>query len=204
MGRSELRDAYRIEHPYSPSGPKLLSNDYEARKAVLTAATESSITALIADNQYWLKQLVIDQPENTVNEKAFGRKIVEPKYKTFAQFSVITPTSHHARRIDVIAVENQTVDYRQVAQHGFEIKVSTSDLHQDHKYTEYLDFVDYLWVIIPNQQDMMEQAHADIPAKIGILLADIDNQEIEVDRLATYQRGKLREMSLITAIIKSN
>lgn len=51
---------------------------------------------------------------------------------------------------------------------------------------------------------MIKQAHEDVPAKIGILLADVDNQEIEVERLATYQRGKLGEMSLMTAILKSN
>lgn len=33
LGRTELRDSYRIEHPYMPSGAKVQDNDYEAQKA---------------------------------------------------------------------------------------------------------------------------------------------------------------------------
>ncbi|MGO4993356.1 MmcB family DNA repair protein [Clostridium perfringens] len=93
------------------------------------------------------------------------------KYKALTEFPVYTGTSKKSRRIDVLVAENITQDnHFSLNLHGVEIKVSKSDLINDMKYTEYAEYVNYLWLAIP--RDLIEVAEETAPKSIGILIFD--------------------------------
>lgn len=95
------------------------------------------------------------------------------KYKALTEFPVYTGTSKKSRRVDVLVAENITLDkHYSLNLHGIEIKVSKSDLINDMKYTEYAEYVNYLWLAIP--RDLIEVAEETAPKSIGILIYNDD------------------------------
>lgn len=107
-------------------------------------------------------------------KKHFKRAYELDKYKALTEFPVYTGTSKKSRRIDVLVAENITQDnHFSLNLHGVEIKVSKSDLVGDMKYTEYAEYVNYLWLAIP--RDLIEVAEETAPKSIGILIYD-DNK----------------------------
>ncbi|MFR0554729.1 MmcB family DNA repair protein [Loigolactobacillus coryniformis subsp. coryniformis] len=196
LTRHDLREAYRVSKPVATKKSTLDASNQEENPI-----TEASITLLLASNYEWLNELGVKSIAG--KSKAFGRSGIERKYKTLAQFPVVVPSSHYARRVDVIAVENQTTDYRELAIHGFEIKISPSDLHNDRKYTEYNDFVDLFWVVIADTPAMLAQAKVDVPEPFGVIAADINMQRLSIIRKADSNRGRWREATLMTALIKT-
>jgi hypothetical protein len=54
--------------------------------------------------------------------------------------------------------------------HGIEIKVSESDLQKDSKYTEYKDFVNYLWLAVPVELKLL--AKNNVPKGTGVISFD--------------------------------
>lgn len=134
-----------------------------------------------------------------IKRKAFRPAHEQDKYKTLTEFAVYTGTSKHSRRIDVLAVENITVEsHFELNLHGIEIKVSKSDLLNDCKYTEYAEFVNYLWVAIPKKLEA--DARATVPDDVGIMVFSRDKMKVvkEANRLKPLQL----ENSLTTLALK--
>ena len=97
------------------------------------------------------------------------------KAQLFTEFPVYTGTSRHSRRIDLFCAENITTEYPwNLNLHGVEIKVSKGDLLNDHKYTEYGEFIDYLWLAIP--QDLQEVAEQNKFTGCGLIIIDRDKK----------------------------
>lgn len=97
------------------------------------------------------------------------------KAQLFTEFPVYTGTSRHSRRIDLFCAENITTEYPwNLNLHGVEIKVSKGDLLNDHKYTEYGEFIDYLWLAIP--QDLQEIAEQNKFTGCGLIVIDRDKK----------------------------
>lgn len=134
-----------------------------------------------------------------IKRKAFRPAYEQDKYKTLTEFAVYTGTSKHSRRIDVLAAENITVEnHFSLNLHGIEIKVSKSDLTNDTKYTEYAEFVNYLWIAIPKKLEV--DARAIVPEDVGILV--FNKNKMEVVKKANKLNPLQLESSLTTLALK--
>ena len=121
------------------------------------------------------------------------------KYKALTEFPVYTGTSKKSRRIDVLVAENITLDkHYSLNLHGVEIKVSKSDLTNDCKYTEYAEYVNYLWLAIP--RNLIEVAEETAPKSIGILI--FDDGKIMIHRYAERLNPLKLEESLTTLSLR--
>lgn len=126
---------------------------------------------------------------------------INEKSKVFTEFKVYTGTSRKSRRIDLLAIENLTKDQfekHEINIHGVEIKVSKSDLINDKKYTEYAEFVDYIWLAVP--LELVDFARDTKFKQCGIIAADKDNAVIveQAERL----EPDMRMQTLTTATLK--
>lgn len=134
-----------------------------------------------------------------IKRKAFRPAHEQDKYKTLTEFAVYTGTSKNSRRIDVLALENITVEnHFSLNLHGIEIKVSKSDLEKDTKYTEYAEFVNYLWIAIPKKLEA--DARAIVPEDVGILV--FNKNKMEVVKKANKLNPLQLESSLTTLALK--
>lgn len=134
-----------------------------------------------------------------IKRKAFRPAYEQDKYKILTEFSVYTGTSKHSRRIDVLVAENITVEnHFSLNLHGIEIKVSKSDLERDTKYTEYAEFVNYLWIAIPKKLEA--DARAIVPEDVGILV--FNKNKMEVVKKANKLNPLQLESSLTTLALK--
>lgn len=134
-----------------------------------------------------------------IKRKAFKPAYEQDKYKILTEFSVYTGTSKHSRRIDVLVAENITAqNHFSLNLHGIEIKVSKSDLERDTKYTEYAEFVNYLWIAIPKKLE--EEARKIVPTDVGILV--FNKNKIEVVKKANKLNPLQLESSLTTLALK--
>lgn len=130
------------------------------------------------------------------NEKSYQQS----KYSVMTEFAVQTGTSHHARRIDALVLENMTPNEPgKISIHGIEIKVDKSDLLNDHKMQEYLDFVDFFWIAVPEL--LVDEAQSVIADGWGILTIDND-KKINVAVFAKKRKAICREQTLESAINK--
>lgn len=101
-------------------------------------------------------------------KKYFAGAYERDKYKALTEFPVYTGTTKHSRRIDVLIAENLRVEnHYSLNLHGIEIKVSKSDFEKDKKYTEYADYVNFLWIAIP--KNLIECVEDNAPADVGIV-----------------------------------
>ena len=126
---------------------------------------------------------------------------INQKSKVFTEFKVYAGTSKKSRRIDLVAIENLTKDKfekHEVNLHGVEIKVSKSDLINDKKYSEYAEFVDFIWLAIP--LELVDYARETKFKQCGIIAVDKDNAVIveQAERL----QPQLRMQTLTTATLK--
>ena len=72
--------------------------------------------------------------------------------------------------------------------HGIEIKVSKSDFERDKKYTEYADYVNFLWIAIP--KNLIECVEINAPSDVGIVY-------FEKDKMHIYREAKRLNPALI-------
>ena len=210
MGRSDLKAAWA--HVKEQKGTTLRSNAYtpfsqpdiQTRpEDVLTAA---AIVTFIQSNNEWIKRPSVGQ-EDHIDKYRRGKyresRFKKPIYKCLPEFPAETGTSRHNRRIDMIVLENiSTGDYSEIRLRGIEIKVSKSDLINDHKMTEYKSFCDYLYFCVP--EELFKEAEDTTPESVGILVAESGSggiERIRVTREARYERGAFRDQSLAFAII---
>ena len=112
----------------------------------------------------------------TKTEKNYFSSFVT-KAQLLTEFPVFTGTSRHSRRIDLFCAENITTEYPwNLNLHGVEIKISKGDLLNDHKYTEYSEFVDYLWLAVP--QDLQEIAIENKFTGCGLIVIERKNDKL--------------------------
>ena len=177
--RQDLRTAYKqirdAEPPKKPGRKKKLSEEEEmAKQAEFSKnnATATKITQLFTSSMWLLGY------ETT--RKAFKVAEQQDKYISLPEFRVYTGTSIKSRRIDVLALENVTVKTKlhQLHAHGIEIKVDKHDLLNDHKYTEYAEFVHFLWLAVP--RELVELAEETAPPTVGIISVESDDTLVKV------------------------
>ena len=129
----------------------------------------------------------------------------QDKYNVMTEFSVQTGTSRHARRIDALVIENMTpVESNRISMHGIEIKVDKSDLLGDHKMQEYIDFVDFFWLAVP--ETLIKEAKSIIADGWGILSISLPSSEAKNKPVvvvpAKRQNPIFREKTLEAALNK--
>lgn len=177
--RQDLRTAYKqirdAEPPKKPGRKKKLTEEEEMAKQAefnRNNATATKITQLFTSSMWLLGY------ETT--RKAFKVAEQQDKYISLPEFRVYTGTSIKSRRIDVLALENVTVKTKlhQLHSHGIEIKVDKHDLLNDHKYTEYAEFVHFLWLAVP--RELVELAEETAPPTVGIIAVEDDDTMIKV------------------------
>lgn len=156
-------------------------------------------------NANWLDEYNERKKEKDNSVKSgherFKKFYEKEKYHTLTEFPVYTGTSKHSRRIDVLAIENiTTVHSWDIALHGIEIKVSKADLVNDHKYTEYMDFVNYMWLAVPINLvgTAFETKHPDV----GIIAFDTENNIVKIIDDAVDLRATKRNKTLETLVLK--
>lgn len=174
-----------------------IENDIEEIK--ITTATALDISNALNSNE-WLaayKQKSEDDEEKVLERfKKFYKK---SKYSVFTEFPVHLGTTRHSRRIDALICENITSERYNLNLHGIEIKVSKGDLEGDHKYTEYAEFVDYLWLAVP--EELVEIAKETKLSQCGILVIN-QNKEIKVIEKAERLNPVMREKCLEKLALK--
>lgn len=177
--RQDLRTAYKqirdAEPPKKPGRKKKLTEEEEMAKQAefnRNNATATKITQLFTSSMWLLGY------ETT--RKAFKVAEQQDKYISLPEFRVYTGTSIKSRRIDVLALENVTVKTKlhQLHSHGIEIKVDKHDLLNDHKYTEYAEFVHFLWLAVP--RELVELAEETAPPTVGIISVESDDTLVKV------------------------
>ena len=156
---------------------------------------EDNVTAtnivMALNNHNWLgeKEVV----------KGFKGRFIERKYKAFTEFPVYTGTTKKSRRIDVLVAENISIEEHYNLQlHGIEIKVAKGDLLNDTKYTEYAEFVNKLWIAVP--QNLLAECKKNTPKNIGILV--FKDGEIKVNRNAKTLKSQRLKETLTTLALK--
>lgn len=105
----------------------------------------------------------------------FKSSFEQDKYRTFTEFPCYTGTTRKSRRMDMLIIENITTkEAGEINLHCIEIKVSKGDLINDHKYSEYAEFVDYLYLAIP--EDLLEYAIETKFEGCGVITINKDNK----------------------------
>lgn len=123
------------------------------------------------------------------------------KYRMFDEFRVWTGSATKSRRLDALILENFNVNdkMKELDVHGIEIKVSKYDLENDHKYTEYMDFVHYLWLAIP--RELVDLALDIIPGDyVGVIALEKDGTTTKVKEAPRLQPARLQETMTVAAI----
>lgn len=168
-------------------------------KLKTTTATAIDISNALNSNE-WLstyKQKSEGDEEKTLERfKKFYKK---SKYSVFTEFPVHLGTTKHSRRIDALVCENITSERYNLNLHAIEIKVSKGDLENDHKYTEYAEFTDYIWLAVP--EELVEVAKETKLSQCGILIIN-ENKEIKVVEKAQRLSPVMREKCLEKLALK--
>lgn len=193
LSRKDLRETYKILR-----GDKIQDTEktHDEVTEVYAQTMEQRVTATTIvqalSNSSWLGVEVLNKRFIPVEQRN--------KYKIFTEFSVQTGTSRKSRRIDVLAIENITTDEWGILIHGIEIKVTKSDLLADHKYMEYANSVDFLWLAIPNNLiDVAIESKAD---NVGIIIVSEDGKA-SIHTQAKRLEPLSMENTLINIVLKS-
>lgn len=201
--RDDLRTAYKVirgdisNRNHSKHNNELndKSTKQEDNNNIDENVTTENVTAAkivnALNNTAWLG--VVKQ------KKHFKGAYEQDKYKAITEFPVFTGTSKKSRRIDVLIAENLRCDnHFSLNLHGIEIKVSKSDFLNDDKYTEYGEFVNYLWIAVP--ESLIDIVIENAPITVGIL--SFKNETISIHREATRLDPLMIQSSLITLSLK--
>ena len=195
LKKKDLQEAYRIVKSKRDEEKKLREElkkddvskeEKEKIKEDIKELKKSSITAV--DIVEALKKYDWLYEGKKETRKIFKDFYEQDKYRVFTEFPVFTGTSRHSRRIDALICENLTEERWKLNLHAVEIKVSKSDLINDHKYTEYGDFVDFLWLAIP--EELIEVAQQTKLKDCGVLVIKDNKVEIveQAQRLDAIRR----------------
>lgn len=205
LKKKDLQEAYRIIKA-KKDAEKELKTQLEANKDISQDEKEK-----ILENIKDLKTATLTaidvvnalKKNNWLDVKKEGRKSFkdfyeQDKYKVFTEFPVFAGTTRNSRRIDALICENLTEERWKLNLHAVEIKVSKSDLVNDHKYTEYADFTDFIWLAIP--EELVADARETKLGKCGILV--IKDGKVQVIEQAQKLDAIRREECLSRLALK--
>lgn len=234
LSRNQLKSAWEtVKAGRAATGIKPRVNAHDAYKDAVSDATstnnEKQITAAdivlaLTTSSEWLSHIGIGTdastaspiiPNLTNHRSDRPDRHVTPKYRVMPEFAVRTGTSHFARRIDALVLENHTIEQLrdknyELHLHAVEIKVDRHDLLGDHKMQEYCDFADFFWIAVPAVLE--EDARSILAPGWGLLVitddADSDadskrfSRSVRVAEKAKMSSGVMRDQTLSTALIK--
>ena len=147
--KKDLRELYKSIRPDVPScNPhnKVEKNTTNEELEKVSVTASQIVSVLYEPNWLGVKQ----------ERKYFKTSLEQDKYRVFTEFPVFVGTSRKSRRMDMLVSENITSEnVWDLNLHCVEIKVSKGDLLGDTKYTEYADFVDYMWLAIPVELELV-------------------------------------------------
>lgn len=230
LSRNQLKSAWEtVKAGRAATGIKPRVNAHDAYKDAVSDATstnnEKQITAAdivlaLTTSSEWLSHIGIGTDASTASpiipnltNHRSGRpdRHVTPKYRVMPEFAVRTGTSHFARRIDALVLENHTIEQMrdknyELHLHAVEIKVDRHDLLGDHKMQEYCDFADFFWIAVPAVLE--EDARNILSPGWGLLVITDDadskrfSRSVRVAEKAKMSSGVMRDQTLSTALIK--
>lgn len=194
MKRSDLKNAWNtVKADREASGKKSVRvNGYDKGIDVKTETITAADIVLALSRPNWLN--------NSID--TYTDRYTQSKYRVLTEFAVQTGTSHHARRIDALVVENLTVAAEKaynVHIHAVEIKVSKHDLLSDHKMQEYTDYADFFWIAVP--EELKADAESIMLNDWGLITID-DKKELHVVKKAELHDAIFRDKTVETALIK--
>lgn len=195
MKRSDLKNAWRtVKADREASGKKSVRvNAYDKEAVEVKTETITAADIVLAlSRSNWLK--------NSVD--TYTDRYTQSKYRVLTEFAVQTGTSHHARRIDALILENRTVEAEKaynVHIHAVEIKVSKHDLLSDHKMQEYTDYADFFWIAVP--EELKADAESIMLNDWGLITID-EKKELHVIKKAEPHDAIFRDQTVETALIK--
>lgn len=230
LSRNQLKSAWEtVKAGRAATGIKPRVNAHDAYKDAVSDATstnnEKQITAAdivlaLTTSSEWLSHIGIGTdastaspiiPTLTNHRSDRPDRHVTPKYRVMPEFAVRTGTSHFARRIDALVLENHTIEQLrdknyELHLHAVEIKVDRHDLLGDHKMQEYCDFADFFWIAVPAVLE--EDARNILAPGWGLLVITDDadskrfSRSVRVAEKAKMSSGVMRDQTLSTALIK--
>lgn len=230
LSRNQLKSAWEtVKAGRAATGIKPRVNAHDAYKDAVSDATstnnEKQITAAdivlaLTTSSEWLSHIGIGTdastaspiiPNLTNHRSDRPNRHVTPKYRVMPEFAVRTGTSHFARRIDALVLENHTIEQLrdknyELHLHAVEIKVDRHDLLGDHKMQEYCDFADFFWIAVPAVLE--EDARNILAPGWGLLVITDDadskrfSRSVRVAEKAKMSSGVMRDQTLSTALIK--
>lgn len=195
MKRSDLKNAWQtVKADREASGKKSVRvNAYDKESIDVKTETITATDIVLAlSRRNWLIN----------NVDTYTDRYTQSKYRVLTEFAVQTGTSHHARRIDALILENRTVEAEKaynVHIHAVEIKVSKHDLLSDHKMQEYTDYADFFWIAVP--EELKADAESIMLNDWGLITID-DKKELHVIKKAELHDAIFRDQAIETALIK--
>lgn len=195
MKRSDLKNAWQtVKADREASGMKSVRvNAYDKEGVDVKTETITAADIVLAlSRPNWLK--------NSVD--TYTDRYAPSKYRVLTEFAVQTGTSHHARRIDALVLENHTVEAEKpynLHAHAIEIKVSKHDLLSDHKMQEYTDYADFFWIAVP--EELKADAESIMLNDWGLITID-EKKELHVIKKAELHDAIFRDKTMETALIK--
>lgn len=199
LSREDLRAAARAKKAKNPDAPAETRHSAAADEAARAGqdkqpAPKPELTAAQI-------VLALKQPHTWIG-KPNSRKYIDRKCRFFTEFRCDTGSSKAARRFDVLVAETLTASERDtVVLHGVEIKVSLSDLHEDHKMAEYTAFCDYFYIAVPADQKMIKAAESVKLPDWGVLSISQSGIVTVVDP-AKSAPGPMRDKTVAAVAIK--
>lgn len=195
MKRSDLKNAWRtVKADREASGKKIVRvNAYDKESVDVKTETITAADIVLAlSRRNWLIN----------NVDTYTDRYTVSKYRVLTEFAVQTGTSHHARRIDALILENRTVEAEKaynVHIHAVEIKVSKHDLLSDHKMQEYTDYADFFWIAVP--EELKADAESIMLSNWGLITID-NEKKLHVIKKAELHDAIFRDQTIETALIK--
>lgn len=195
MKRSDLKNAWQtVKADREASGKKSVRvNAYDKESIDVKTETITATDIVLAlSRRNWLIN----------NVDTYTDRYTQSKYRVLTEFAVQTGTSHHARRIDALILENRTVEAEKaynVHIHAVEIKVSKHDLLSDHKMQEYTDYADFFWIAVP--EELKADAESIMLNDWGLITID-EKKELHVIKKAELHDAIFRDQTVETALIK--
>ena len=198
---ADFRTKEQIQRAVSNSDETNNTKDKIDMDVVQDKITAANIITTLSQLQWLGKTATATTGFKGYRNRSEADTRINEKSKVFTEFRVFTGTSRKSRRIDLLTIENLTKDQfekHQVNLHGVEIKVSKSDLINDKKYSEYAEFVDFIWLAIP--LELVDYARETKFKQCGIIAVDKDNAVIveQAERL----KPEMRMQTLTTATLK--
>ena len=195
MKRSDLKNAWQtVKAERVASGQKSVRvNAYDKEAVDVKTETITAADIVLAlSRPNWLK--------NSVD--TYTDRYAQSKYRVLTEFAVQTGTSHYARRIDALVLENHTVEAEKpynLHAHAIEIKVSKHDLLSDHKMQEYTDYADFFWIAVP--VELKDDALSIMLPEWGLITID-NEKKLHVIKKAELHNAIFRDQTIETALIK--